>query len=490
MTTVQTWIQEDFKTPNQQIYRKAGDFLSLDNLIPSVDGKRLERLPTWTGHVDFVTDFDTPYGAFYDESDERFGFMGSSTELEPGVGTFVGTMLIAHSDFATTYGIYTMGTNMGEKIGGNHKQNLWNIMGRFWFIDENGDVFDAADPYASSVTIRYNASNYSNDQAIAILPIRDTIFMVTDADLVYYHDPDAADQNDTFVLYYDTVTTLNVRNVVHFREDIVLFAGHDDGSTMIYQIPDSEPADLRQLIRLPAETAQYLPGSGQWGNPFCIHQDRLYFSPGIYWSDASNAEIAPIWIYDGNSVELVENVEAPIVPTAWGLEEWRGRLLLYFLKSGNQHVYLLHGDRFVQINDDTYTLPAHADLYVLGGEVWMPTMEGETEGWTRLDDFATGTFTSSWLDFGHPASQKHLSRLACVVTGAVTNFNVKIEYRADNETTWTEAVEEDNSRHVDAGNLGKTFYLLQIRVTFTDSTGSETAAYLESLAATYSYGVR
>ena len=36
MTTVRTWQQDDFQRPNQEIYRKPGDFLSLSNFIPTV----------------------------------------------------------------------------------------------------------------------------------------------------------------------------------------------------------------------------------------------------------------------------------------------------------------------------------------------------------------------------------------------------------------------------------------------------------------------
>jgi hypothetical protein len=92
---------------------------------------------------------------------------------------------------------------------------------------------------------------------------------------------------------------------------------------------------------------------------------------------------------------------------------------------------------------------------------------------------------------GHPASQKHLSRLACLVDGATADFNVKIEYRTEGGS-WTEAVETDDARYVSAGDLGITFYLLQIRITFTEDIDPKTypQVYLESLAATYSLGVR
>ena len=122
----------------------------------------------------------------------------------------------------------------------------------------------------------------------------------------------------------------------------------------------------------------------------------------------------------------------------------------------------------------------------------MVTTEGGSDG-IQLTRYraASATFTSSWLDMGHPAGQKHLSRLACIIDNPQAGFQVKIEYRTE-AGAWTEAVEEANSRHVAAGNLGVTFTLLQIRITFTDAISPPTypQVCLESLAATYSYGVR
>jgi hypothetical protein len=92
---------------------------------------------------------------------------------------------------------------------------------------------------------------------------------------------------------------------------------------------------------------------------------------------------------------------------------------------------------------------------------------------------------------GHLASQKHLSRLAAIVDNPLADFKVKIEYRTE-AGSWKEAVEQANARYISAGNLGVTFYLLQIRVTFTDEISPPTypQVRLESLAATYGYGVR
>ena len=485
---VQTWTQDRFLSPRRYLEKKAGDFWSIDEFLPALDGQSLQRAPGWTGHVDLVANFSVPVGAFYDESDDRFVFIGTSKEFPAppfDADGYVGVMLVEHDTFAAG-SLYTTGTNIRETLGGVHKQNAYNIFSSFWFIDADKDVFQADTPYSTSCTNRYNESD-----ALAIVPVRDTMFLVTESDVVKYYDPDLepTSPNDMFATYYDPERELNVKYVVHYREDIVLFAGHDDGSLMIYQLPARPPAVLRELVRMPHETGQYLPdtATAQYGTPFQVHDDRLYFSPGIYWSDDSDCEVTPIWIYDGNSVELVENVEAPIVPTAWGLTEWRGRLILYFLNASAQYLYVLHDGRFVQFNSSAYTLPSHADLYSIGGEIWMPTMDSGTEGWTRLDDCATAVFTSSWLDFGRPTVEKFLSHVAAVVSEHSSTLKVKIEYRTETGS-WTTAVETTNARHVSAENLGVTSHLVQLRVTFTDDGGTNPSAQLHSLGATYSYG--
>ena len=473
---VKTWQQDQFLVGNRYLHKFPGDFWSIDELLPSFDGQYLERAPSWTGHIDLATDYKTTSGAFYSEPNDKFMFVGISEE---GASDVVGLMDIEHDDLTVTR-VWTMQGTPPGAIGGVHKENVYFIMNSFWFVGDDGDVYAASTPFAGTPYNRYTDGN-----AIALLPCRDRMFLVNDLDEIYEYNVSTT----SFDLFHDTHMLLDVKHALHFREHILLFANHDDGSVIIYQLPNRPPTSLRELVRMPHETGQYLPdsGSAQWGTPFEIHDDRLYFSPGIYWSPSSDCEITPIWIYDGNSVELLENVEAPIVPTAWGLTQWRGRLILYYLNTSAQYLYVLHNGRFVLFNTASYTLPAHADLYSIGGEVWMPTMDSGTEGWTYLDAFATGTFTTSWLDMGRPTVQKHLNTLSAIVSDPAGDLTVKIEYRTESGS-WTTAVETANSRHVTAQNIKLDFYMLQIRITFTEGTGGTETTKLHSLGATYSYG--
>jgi hypothetical protein len=437
-------------------------------------------MPSWTGHIDFVADFVEPAAAFYDTDEDRFCFVGTSEATSPYDA--VGVMTIDQADLSPG-GIYTTGdgsTPEHTSIGGLHKQNVLYIMDDFWWVGADGDLYKAANytGYAPSEI-------FSTYDTLSIHPIRDTIYLIDQHERVLQWNPDTT----SFDLFYEPAMDLKLYHCLHYRGDLVMFSRPDDGSLIIYRLDDTEPTHLTQLLRVPSESATFVPAaaSAQWGTPWAMHDDRLFFSPGLYWSQDSDAEVAPIWRFDGNSVEVVENVDVPFVPNAWGLVTWRGRLLLYFIRDGDQRIYLYHGGRFTQILDGDYACEDWSDLYSIAGELWLPTLDGAVEGWTRLDAYETGVFTTSWLDVDRPTVQKHLSHLSAVVSDAKDDVAVKIEYRTEGGA-WTTAVETEEARHVVATNLGVDFYLLQLRITLTDDSGNDEDLELESIGATYSYG--
>ncbi len=478
---LQTWQQTQFLTPNRYLEKKSGDFWSIDNFIPAIDAQSLERMPSWTGHIDFVANFVEPYGAFYDTDNDDFCFVGTSEATAPF--HTIGVMTIAQSNLATG-GLYSIGTGATgamTHLDGNHKQNVYYIVDDFWCICWDGYAYKANNYTGAAPSVIFNTNDCHT-----LLPVRDTFYLIDVYDDIYTWNPDTS----AFDIYLETRLDLNIYHAIHYRENIVMFARPDDGSLIIYQVDDRPPAEIRQLLRVPSESATYIPddANAEWATPWAIHDDRLFFTPGIYWSDDSDAEIAPIWTFDGNSIALIDHVAPPIVPNAWGLLNWRSRLLLYFINNSAQHIYLYHGGRFTQILEGSYTTENHCDLYSLAGELWLPIVDVATEGWMRLDDFRDATFTSSWLDMERPTHQKHLLSLSAVVSDAIADFKVKIEYRTESGS-WTTAVTTNGARHIIAENIGADFYLLQVRITFDDdtATGNQDVS-LQSVAATYSYG--
>jgi len=481
MTTVQTWIQDQFLRPRQTLYRRPGDFLAVDELWPTLDGTRLERCPTFgAGPITYPTNFDTPGAVFYDQANDTIVIVGVGDAIPPS--DRVAQFYIAHADFSKS-SLYTT-TSSPTAIGGAHKRNVCYVQNGFWFVGSDGDVYLAADPYGQAA-----ANKYGSGDASALVPARDTIYLITTSDEILRWNT----ASGTFETFYDAWLQLGGELLCHYHDDFILVAYENDGSCVLYRIDDLPPAELREIARLRPHPGALIgsDANAQWATPWALHNDDLYFSPGAWITPDDPFEQVPIHRYTGSRVELVDVVDGAVTPQAWGLTPWRDRLLLYLLDDGDQRIYALHNDRFVQFLDSAYTLPAESDLYSVGGELAMVTTQGGSDA-IQLTRYraASATFTSSWLDVGHPASQKHLSRLAATIDNPQADLKVKIEYRTE-AGAWTEAVEEANSRHIAAGNLGVTFCLLQIRVTFTDEISPATypQVRLESLAATYSYGV-
>jgi hypothetical protein len=481
MTTVSSWTQNEFLRPNQEIWRRDGDFHSLDNFLPSLDGLRLIRAPSWSDHITYPTDFKEPLHVLYDGFYDNIVVIGSSTAGSPDV---VGSFYLDEHDLSKSAvqsltGVPTDISNM------RHKEAAHYVFDTFWFIGSDGDVYEASNPYdGTAATKRYTGTAY------AIIPCRDTVHIITSTDEVLRWNDDTS----TFESYYSNWLKMNNRFFTWYRDEIVFLGFHIDGSLCIYSVDQTPPVQLSQLARLPGSTYEITPdtNNGRWGTPWALYDGHIYFSPGAWLSPDSTFEKIPVYRYTGAKVEHVDTVDVPVSPYAWGLTTWQERLILYFIGDSDQRIYVLHRGRFVQVIDTAYPVSNDADLYAAGSYLVMLCDDDSANAGLRLTrNKADGVFTSSWVDMGHPASQKHLSRLSCQVGNPTADFKVKIEYRTE-DGAWTEAVETDDARYVSAGNLGVTFYLLQIRVTFTEEIDPKTYpdVTLESVAATYSYGVR
>ena len=487
MTTVKTWQQTEFETPNVEFFRSKGDYYSLDQFIPTRDLQQLKRFPIWASRIDQAADFDDCEFIHYDETNDRFVFVGQEYAWALKVGTFY----VSHDDWAAS-AVNDFTSTGPSRLGGAHKGNVVFALDEWMFVGSDGDVYDGAGDYdASSLT-----NVYGDGDAHSLLAVRDTVWLLTTGGAIKKWDPTTS----SFAAYFTPTTDVNARHWLHFRDYFMLFGRQNDGTMVIYRVDDQEPVSIRQLAILPSETGQYKPESSDkdWSAPYVVHEDRVYFSPGAYRTYSATPEFdrVPIYVFDGNSVELVDVVDPGFVPDVWGLLSRKGRLLLYFAATLEQYVYVLSGGRFTEILSSTERMQPYGDVYSVGGELVMNTevSVGGDDGVRFLRSAANNVFTSSWLDMGNPTSVKYLSRISAVISGQATDLEVKVEYRTElNGTTssWTTAVANtDNVRYVSGEDLGARFELLQIRVTFTDNTATDPDARLESIAATYSYGVK
>jgi hypothetical protein len=475
---VTTWQQDQFITPARELHRWPGDFTTLDELVPSLDNQSLERPDTDATHLTHPANFTWAKAILYDHAYNRFVVIGKSTEVAADIGNYT----INHDDLTKT-SLYTVASTPGG-LGGHHKQNAVYAYDYLWTISIGGSVY-RQDMHNSAASEVYDGSI---DGAVIILPVLDKLWLIDDTGAIHTWN-----QADTqFDSYYDPPVDIDVRFAVPYRGHVYLFTRPDDGSLIVYRIDDEAPASLHQVTWLPPATGEYQPADDAQDRvtAFTLHDDTIIFSPGAYITYGNDFQQLPVYAFSGSQIELLDIVDAPFQsPTAWGLHSWRGRVLLYFIKSGDQRLYTLTGDRFLQFSDTAYTIPTYGDLYCVAGDLLIVATVGGSDGVYHLQHCSSPSiFTSSWLDMGHPASKKHLVRLAAIISNPETDTKTKIEYRTEGGS-WTEAVEEANARHVDVGNLGVDFYMLQIRVTLTDTGDPNDDVTLESLGATYSYGV-
>ncbi|MGD2147899.1 MAG: hypothetical protein PVH41_14475, partial [Anaerolineae bacterium] len=284
MTTVQTWTQDQFLRPRQTLYRRPGDFLSIDELLPVFDGTRLERSPTFgADHITYPSNFDTPGAMFYDQANDKTVVVGVSDAIPPS--DLVAQFAIAHADFSKS-GTYQT-TSSPTAIGGAHKRNVCYVQNGFWFIGDDGDVYLASDPYGQAA-----ANKYGSGDARALVPARDTVYLITTSDEILRWNTNSG----TFESFYDTWLQIGGEYLCHYRNDFILVSYENDGACILYRIDDLPPAELREIARLQPHTGALLPddANAQWATPWALYDDDVYFSPGAWITPDEAFEQVPI----------------------------------------------------------------------------------------------------------------------------------------------------------------------------------------------------
>jgi hypothetical protein len=122
--------------PHQTLFRRPGDFCSIDELLPSLDDRRLERVNSWAGHITYPSNFKDPRGALYDQANDKFVIVGSGDAIPPT--DRVANFTIAHDDLSKS-SVQTA-SNSPTAIGGTHKINHFCMFNAWWFVAADGDV--------------------------------------------------------------------------------------------------------------------------------------------------------------------------------------------------------------------------------------------------------------------------------------------------------------------------------------------------------------
>lgn len=96
------------------------------------------------------------------------------------------------------------------------------------------------------------------------------------------------------------------------------------------------------------------------------------------------------------------------------------------------------------------------------------------------------TLTTAWLSMGTLHKPKRLHHISIVLDAYDPDLTLKIEYRVENQTTWTTALASGSGQRVTTPRLNVNFYQLQIRFTLTNSGSATKTTAIAAIAVQYS----
>jgi hypothetical protein len=145
------------------------------------------------------------------------------------------------------------------------------------------------------------------------------------------------------------------------------------------------------------------------------------------------------------------------------------------------------GDHFTDFMELDVPNTPQAPAMSIGAELVVQNNNSGTRTFYRAGaaGYADGHLVTSRLDFAHPGKVKRLERLTAILDGAADGFKCILKYRTDDSSTWTTALTQNNSRRASVGDLGITFYTLQLRIELDDDTGNNEDIGLQGLSVIY-----
>lgn len=466
MIKIKEWVQREWDRPGREFYHTKGDFLSITSFMPAPHRQSLQRAPSWYGFLPYAAGFNRLAGGFYNDTNNAFVLIGQQTSDDHLASSYL--------IFPQTYGPFEL-LAQPISLGGAHKQNVhwWNRT--LYLIANDNNVYAGSD-YTATLT-----QFYSGNDAKILLPVGDQMFLfTTSGDILKLNSTATA-----FEAFYTALTYLDVIYALAYHGYIMLFTRSSTGGHYIHRLTPHN-ATLNQLTAMPYATGQYTT----YNSMFALHDDKVYFYPGDYTAADWVTKLVDIYSFNGASIQHVDRI-GPITtgPNAMGLIEWRGNLLFYHLADSHQEFNILIGDSFTDFAPHSATLLPGADAYSAADELGMPVQYMTYEGLTYLIGSGNSVLTTARVDLDHPGIKKNIINLTATISAALENFNVIIEYRTDDQTEWTTAVTADNTQLILSPQLNLECYHIQMRVTFSDLTGTTPDIRLEAISIVYSIGI-
>jgi len=473
--TIKTWTQRRFERANVDLALPSGGkdahtVADLYCLAPDPNTGILRRGPGWTLAQAFPSGFKLPAGAFYDQANQRFCFIGENASGD--------CVLIYTTSFTSWSGPHTLVS--GKALGGLSGRNVAYWGGYLWIITDDGYLYRGTS-YTSALS-----SFYSGGDAQLLAPMNDRMFAATSNGTVL-----RLTSTPGMGAYHDPVGDLNPVFLAAFHQYMTVVSQGDDDAIHIFRLPDYSAHGLHQLGTLPTPTY-----GGDEGCPFALYDDRIWLLTARQRQTASQYGI-DAYAFNGSRIEraaYLDGQPAATDPDASGLLVWNNRLVYYRLdvSANNGHTFkVLAGDTFV----DYAPLSGYGGAGLLTPVAWalgdylVVTSAGGGDGqlhYANRSSLQDGYVVTSRLDMGYPGRKKRLEQITAILDGAAADFKTVVKYRVDDVGGWTTATTADNSRIARVAGLGVEFYLLQLRVELDDDTGNEEDIGLECVAVTYS----
>jgi len=475
--SIREWVQTEWKRPKAPFASQPGDFWDASGLRPDATRRRLRRAPGWSAHVAWPAGFADPEGCFYDRTNEVVVFLGRKTANDHLASVYYDTATWSASSVndlgidVSTYGA----------LQGYHQRNVLHWGGATWLITDNWDVY-SGDYSAAPLTRVWQATG--GRSARVLMAYADRLFFTDDQGKVYRLDGGGA----SFSAFYSNANDLDVRFMTAFHQYLALVGRTRDGALRVYRLPDVNPMILHEVTHLEGAT-----GAEPYTTPFtdgCLflaHRDRILFTSGWY----ADSGVLDLYAFDGHRIQRVAQLEdlpdLGDVRSA-GLLAWRDEPLFWVVRTDTtgQEIRLLLADGSTDFLPLTAAHSSYSAVYSVGGYLVAVAKSGGDEGFYHTTGLSDGYVETSWLHFGSPGRLKRLNRLAVTLDGKASSFNVKLKYRVDGDTSWTQVANTGNAVRVAADLAGVSFYRLQVRVELDDDTGANKDYAIESISVVYS----
>ena len=474
------WTQRTWERAQQDTYDQPGDFQDLFGLYPNPQRTKLLRAPAMDPtHIPWPADFQDPEGAFYDQTNAYYVFLGKQTSDDHLASVYYEQDWTEHGPNDLTIDVSTYGA-----LCGYSRRNLRFWAGKYYLITDNFDLY-AGSSYESAPTKLWDATGGLS--ARLLFAYGERLFFVTNTGSVYRLNADA----DGFDVFHTPTVPLDLRYATAFHQYLALISRADDGATSLLRLPDVNPLLIHEVATIRSTSGREIYASPYTsGSLFVTHRDAIYFTSG--WYVPSSSTTLDVYAFNGAQIRHVAQVRD--LPThdntvSAGLDVWHDELVLWYVRSDttNQQIRMLVGDSFATFLEYSAAASDYSCIYPLDGELVLVAQDqGAAEGFYKTSGGKDGHFVSSWLDFGHPAKKKRIDRIQAHLDTKDADLDIIIKYRIDDSTAWTTAATCTNTRIASTDPTGVEFTRLQIRIDIDDDSGDNIDVGIDLLSCLYS----